>query len=133
MTYSAWIVNTELTPVTPEECKEAPEKGKTKSLIEAYKIASADHDLAYFKEMLADHMNAMQEDADARAEREAKKASKAKRKSTEATTAEADSGDVDEMDIDDEAGSSKPKSKKRKKSLDSDETEEKVGDGLKMT
>ena len=115
--------------MTPEECKEVPEKGKTKSLIEAYKIASDDHDLAYFKEMLADHMNAMQEDADARAEREAKKASKAKRKSMEATAAEADSGDVDEMDIDDEAGSSKPKSKKRKKSLDSDETEEKVSNG----
>ena len=107
-----------------EECKDATEKGKTKTLIEAYKVAAEGHDLAYFKEMLADHMHAMQEDNEARAEREAKKANKAKRKSVaEPAVVEADDG----MEIDEEVGeTTKPKNKKRKKSLDSDGGEEKV-------
>ena len=123
---SAWIVNTELTPLSVEECKEASEKGKTKNLIEAYKVAAEGHDLAYFKEMLADHMHAIQEDNEARAEREAKKANKAKRKSIAESAAAESAADADTMDVDEEAGDSKPKTKKRKKSLDSDGGEEKV-------
>ena len=111
--------------MTPEECKDVVDKGKSKSLLEAYKIAAEGHDLAYFKTMLADHMAAMQEDAEERAEREAKKASKAKRKSGEVSAAPADE-DADEMDVDEEGTDSKPKSKKRKKSLESDGGEEKV-------
>ena len=94
-------------------------------MIEAYSIAAEGHDLAYFKEMLADHMAAMKDDAEARAEREAKKASKAKRKSGEVSVAAADDDD-DAMDVDEEGRGSKPKSKKRKKSLDSEGGEEKV-------
>ncbi|MCJ1478485.1 hypothetical protein MMC13_007165 [Lambiella insularis] len=120
----AWIINTELSPLTPEECKEVIEKGKSKSLLAAYKIAAQGHDLAHFKEMLAEHMAAMQEDAEAKAERDAKKASKAKRKSGEVSAALIDE-DADEMDVDDEEGEAKPKSKKRKKSLDSDEAGDK--------
>ena len=101
------------------------EKGKSKTLIEAYKIASEGHDLAHFKEMLAEHMAAMQEDAEAKAERDAKKASKAKRKSGADTTVAVDE-EADEMDVDEADGESKPKSKKRKKSLESDGAEEKV-------
>ncbi|MCJ1389296.1 hypothetical protein MMC18_002152 [Xylographa bjoerkii] len=121
----AWIINSELSPLTPEECKDIADKGKSKSLLEAYKIAAEGHDLAYFKTMLADHMAAMQEDADERAEREAKKASKAKRKSGEVSAPPADDGDADEMDVDAEGADSKPKSKKRKKSLESDGEEAK--------
>ena len=119
---SAWIPNTELTPLTPEECKDVPEKGKQKALKEAYEIAAENHDLAYFKTMLGEHAKAIQEDEELRAQKEAdkeaKKARQAKRKSN-ATLAEGD--EADEMDIDEE-GEPKPKaSKKRKKSLDSDD------------
>ena len=69
---------------------------------------------------------AMQEDADMRAEREAKKASKAKRKSMDASVIDPEVDDADEMEIDEEGGESKPKSKKRKKSVDSDGADEKV-------
>jgi hypothetical protein len=122
---SAWIPNTELTPITPEDCKDAPEKGKAKGLIEAYKIAAEGHDLQYYKDMLDEHKVLVQQEDEARAEREAKKASKAKRKSGAGSTAAAGE-DGDEMDIDDEGGESKPKSKKRKKDVDSDGAEEKV-------
>ena len=111
-----------MTPLTPDECKDVPEKGKQKALKEAYEIAAEDHDLAYFKTMLGEHAKAVQEDEELRAQKEAdkeaKKARQAKRKSN-ATVAEDD--EADEMDIDEE-GESKPKaSKKRKKSLDSDD------------
>ncbi|MCJ1437058.1 hypothetical protein MMC27_006443 [Xylographa pallens] len=133
----AWIINSELSPLTPEECKDIADKGKSKSLLEAYKIAAQGHDLAYFKTMLADHMAAMQEDADEKAEREAKKASKAKRKSGE-VSAPADNEDADEMDVDEDGADSKPKSKKRKKSLESDGDEKpaktpKTGTKLKLS
>ena len=124
--HSAWIVNTELTPLDPADCKNVVDKGKSKHLLEAYKIAADNHDLSYFKEMLVDHMNAMQEDAEIKAEKEAKKANKAKRKSMDTAAAGANNGDVGEMDVDEEAGDSKPKAKKRKKSLDSDGVEDKV-------
>ena len=119
---SAWIINSELSPLTPEECKDIADKGKSKSLLKAYNIAAEGHDLAYFKAMLADHMAAMQEDADEKAEREAKKASKAKRKSGE-VSAPAEDEDADEMDVDEDGAGSKPKSKKRKKSIESDGNE----------
>ncbi|MCJ1306526.1 hypothetical protein MMC25_000169 [Agyrium rufum] len=120
----AWIPNTELNPLDPEDCKSVPEKGKQKALIEAYGIASESHDLAYFKQMLKDHMSAIEEDlrlqAEKAAEREAKKAKAAKRKSGVADTEEVEE---DEMEVDEE-GEAKSKSKKRKKS-DESETEEK--------
>jgi len=121
---SAWILNSELTPITPEECKDAPEKGKAKSLIEAYKIAAEGHDLQYYKDMLDEHKALVKQEDEARAEREAKKANKAKRKSGANPTAAADDG-TDDMEIDDEGETLKPKSKKRKKDADSD-GEEKV-------
>ncbi|MCJ1283699.1 hypothetical protein MMC26_003030 [Xylographa opegraphella] len=133
----AWIVNSDLNPLTPEECKDIADKGKSKSLLEAYEIAGEGHDLAYFKAMLADHMAALQEDAENKADREARKASKAKRKSGE-VSAPAVNEDADEMDVDEDEADSKPKSKKRKKSLDSDGDEKpaktpKTGTKLKLS
>ena len=120
--------NTDLTPLDPQACKEVSEKGKTKSLIGAYSIAAEDHDLDYFKAMLADHQRAMQEDAELRAERDAKKQKKGKRKSTDAAEEgeDVDMEDVGEAEAGDDGVDSKPKSKKRKKSLDSEGEAEKV-------
>lgn len=122
---SAWIANTDLTPTTPEECKEAIDKPKAKALAEAYKVAAEGHDLEYFKGLLKDHEEALQEDRAEKAEKENKKAGKGKRKSD----AVAQAADPDDMEVDDEeAGDEKPKSKKRKKSLDTDGPEKVRGD-----
>lgn len=120
--------NTDLTPLEPQACKDFPEKGKTKMLIGAYEIAAEEHDLDYFKAMLADHQRAMQEDAKLRAERDAKKQKKGKRKSTDAADEgeDVDMEDVGEAEAGDEGADSKPKSKKRKKSMDSEGEAEKV-------
>ena len=49
---STWMVNTALTPLSPEECTPIPSTKMTKALKEAYKLASEDHDLDYFKGVL---------------------------------------------------------------------------------
>ncbi|KAI9873921.1 MAG: hypothetical protein M1823_007804, partial [Watsoniomyces obsoletus] len=51
----AWIPNTDLSPLTAEECKDVKEKGKGKALLAAYEVAAEAHNLDYFKEMLAEH------------------------------------------------------------------------------
>ena len=129
---SAWIPNTDLKPLTPEECKDIPEKGKSKSLLSAFSVAAEGHDLPHLKSLLAEHQRALQAEIDekeaqaaakaaAKAEKDAKK--KNKRKST-------DAGENGDVDVDDADGKGKtPKSsKKRKKSGDeADADSDKVG------
>ena len=118
--------NTDLTPITADDCKNISEKGKSKNLLEAYNIAAQDYDLDHYKKMLFEHQQAVEDDMAERAEREAKKAEKAEkaRRKSEAVAAD------DEMDVDDDE-QPKPKSKKRKKSMDADEEEEKVSESAK--
>lgn len=122
-TRSAWIHNADLTPITPQECKDVSEKGKSKNLIAAYQVAAEGHDLDYFKEMLNDFELAVQQ---AQEEQEAKAAAKAakeekkkKRKSMEVVEGAED----EEME---DAGEKKKSSKKRKKDLESEGEQEKV-------
>ena len=124
----AWMPNTDLTPLDPEDdtIKNPPEKGKSKTLLAAYAKAAEANDLQHFKTMLAEHQKALQQDMEEReaiaAERAASKKAKKSRKSSDAAAL---AEDVEEMDVDDEEGVEKPKSKKRKKPADSD-AEEKV-------
>jgi hypothetical protein len=126
---SAWLPNTELAALDPEECKDVSEKGKTKALIQAYHVAAEGHDLEHFKTMLADHQKAMQEDQERREAREAAKTAKPDRvdkKKRKSEIAEEDE-DVDMEDEEEEAKSPpKKSSKKRKKEVESDAEEEKV-------
>lgn len=126
---SAWMPNTDLTPLDPEQCKNIPEKGKQKQLIAAYKIAAENHDLQYFKNLLAEHQRAVQQEAEEReaeaarkaaqkAEKEARAAEKKKKRKSTADT------DVEMADAEEE--DKKSKSKKRKKEAESDAEEEKV-------
>lgn len=128
---SAWIPNTDLTPLDPESCKNVPEKGKGKTLLAAYRVAAENHDLQYFKDLLAEHQRAVQQEAE---EREAKAAAKAaaktqkeeKKKRRKSATAAEEAEDI-EMDEADHEDHEKPKSaKKRKKEAESDAEEEKV-------
>ncbi|KXG51356.1 uncharacterized protein PGRI_093680 [Penicillium griseofulvum] len=122
----AWVPNTNLTPLDPAECKDISEKNKTKSLINAYKVASEGHNLQYFKKLLNDHQAAIdQEEAEFEAQeaekaaaKAAKEAKKGKRKSKGAET------DVEMEDADDSKKSKAP-SKKRKKDVDTDAEAEK--------
>lgn len=126
---SAWIPNTDLTPLKPDDCKDVAEKGKSKALVAAYHVAEQGHDLQYFKDMLLDHAKAMQEDderrqaklaekAAARAEKAAAKPEKKKRKSEAKVAAD----DVEMEDADDDADVKKS-AKKRKKEAESDDDE----------
>lgn len=126
---SAWLPNTELTKLDPEECKDFSEKGKTKSLIQAYHVAAEGNDLDHFKAMLLDHQMAMQEDQERRDARETAKSEKAERAEKKKRKSEAAEEDEDvEMEDADEEGKSEPKksSKKRKKEAESDGDDEKV-------
>ena len=121
---SAWIPNTELTPldVDSETTKNPIEKGKSKTLLAAYGKAAENNDLAHFKTMLADHQKAIEIDEEIKEEKAANKTKKSSRKSGDAAPA---ADDADEMELDDETAAEKPKSKKRKKD-DSDDGDEKV-------
>ncbi|KAI2724053.1 hypothetical protein CBS147318_984 [Penicillium roqueforti] len=122
----AWVPNTNLTPLDPTEYKNISEKNKTKSLINAYKVASEGHNLQYFKKLLNDHQAAIdQEEAELEAQeaekeaaKAAKEAKKGKRKSKGAET------DVEMEDADDSKKSKAP-SKKRKKDAETDAEAEK--------
>jgi hypothetical protein len=134
--YSAWIPNTDLSPLDPEQCKDVSEKGKQKQLIAAYKVAAEGHDLQYFKNLLADHQRAIQQEAEEReaaaaekaalkaqkeaAKEAAKEEKKKKRKSVAAETEDVEMADAEE-------GDKKAKTKKRKKDAGSDVEDEKVG------
>lgn len=126
---SAWLPNTELTNLDPEECKDVSEKGKTKSLIQAYHVAAEGHGLEHFKNMLLDHQKAMQEDQEQREAREAAKAEKAERaekKKRKSELAEEDQ-DVEMEDAEEEGKSEQKKSaKKRKKEPESEGDDDKV-------
>ena len=121
--HSAWIPNTDLSPLAVDQVKDVAEKGKSKSLIGAYNVAAEGHPLSYFKEMLSDHQKAIQEDQEIREAREAAKAAKAEKKKRKSEIAEED---VEMEDVDDEDGETKKSSKKRKKDLESEGDEEKV-------
>ena len=118
--------NTDLTPLSAEDAANPTEKGKTKMLLEAYKKAAEQLDLADIKKMLADHTAAIQAEEEAQAEREAQKAEKAAKAAKRKSTASAAAGDDDEMDVDEDGADEKPKSKKRKKSLADVDDDEKV-------
>ncbi|KAI5291867.1 hypothetical protein KEM54_003722 [Ascosphaera aggregata] len=132
----AWIANTDITPITPEECAAAPEKGKTKGLIEAFKIASEGHDLNYFKKVISDHNAALQQEEEALMAREAEKERKAQKKAEKAAAKAANqqkgkrkstaAAETDDDDGETEQVSEKKKpSKKRKKDAESDVDTEK--------
>ncbi|KAJ5857679.1 hypothetical protein N7455_008573 [Penicillium solitum] len=122
----AWVPNTNLTPLDPAECKNISEKNKSKSLVNAYKVASEGHNLQYFKKLLNEHQAAIdQEEAEFEAQeaekaaaKAAKDAKKGKRKSKGAET------DVEMEDADDSKKSKAP-SKKRKKDVETDAEAEK--------
>lgn len=118
---SAWIPNTDLTPLTPEECKDVAEKGKTKSLVQAYHVAAEGNDIQHFKEMLMDHARALQEDEDAKEARAAEKAAKADKKKRKSDVKATDA-DV-EMEDGEATPATKKSSKKRKKDAESDDEE----------
>lgn len=132
MNYSAWIPNTDLTPLDPETCKDVPEKGKQKQLLAAYKVAAENHDLQHFKSLLADHQRAIQQEAEDREAKEAAKAAakaekeqkKKKRKSVEVA---GEAEDVEMGEAEEEEGKKTTKAtKKRKKDAESEGEAEKV-------
>ncbi|KAK5197349.1 hypothetical protein LTR92_003288 [Exophiala xenobiotica] len=114
----AWIHNTDLAPLSPEDCKDVSEKGKAKALLAAFQVAAEGHDLEYFKNMLHEHNAAMQADWDAKEAREAERAAKADKKKRKSEV----KADTD-VELEDAEAAPKKSSKKRKKDVDSDDEE----------
>ena len=113
--------NHELSPLDIDELKEKKSNKLPKKLFHAYEIAEEQHDLPYFKNMLEEHVKAIEEDQRLRAEEAARKqASKdkkaAKRKSKPAVDEDGDSAMEDASTEE----SSKKTSKKRKQADDGD-------------
>lgn len=118
--YSAWHVNTDLRTFSAEQAKNILEEHskkpmQPKALQQAFEIATEGHDLAYFKNMLAEH------------EEQAIKAQQAweeeERKRTEAAAKKEE--DIEMADADGEA---KPKKEKKRKA----EKEEQLGEDGKV-
>ncbi|KAL9108872.1 MAG: hypothetical protein Q9227_006403 [Pyrenula ochraceoflavens] len=135
----AWIPNTELSPLDPDHCREVAEKGekgKTKALLAAYKVASEGHELQHFKDMLSDHQKAMQEDLERKEAKEAEKAAREEKKKKRKSTA---TEDVEMEDADGDGATPKAKGSKKRKNADSDIESEKpaktpkTGTKLKLT
>jgi hypothetical protein len=125
-------LNTDLTKLDPEECQNISEKGKSKSLIQAYRVAAEAHDIGYFKSMLLDHQKALQEDQELQEAREAAKAEKAargdkKKRKSEVQVDEDEDGDVDMDEGDEEVKPPTNKSpNKRKKGIESEGEDDQV-------
>ncbi|KAL4913811.1 hypothetical protein BDW62DRAFT_156926 [Aspergillus aurantiobrunneus] len=135
----AWIPNTDLTPLNTATCKDVSEKGKTKSLLAAYGVAAENHDLAHFKDMLADHQRAMQqEEEDREAKAAAKAAAKAEKDAKKNKRKSMEIHDDVDMEGADEGGKQPKSSKKRKKDTEGEGDEKptktpKTGTKLKLT
>lgn len=126
-------MNYDLLPFDLDDVKKEVESGnptkKNKALSEAYVIAAEGHDLEWFKAMLADHEQAMQEDLLTKQAKAVEKAKKADKTTKRKSTAGDVSDDVDMEDAGDDTAPSAKKakaSKKRKKEDDSDGEPEKV-------
>lgn len=128
------MVNTALTPLDPKECETLPKSKMTKQLQSAWQIASENHDLDYFKDILKvwqEEQAAFERDQRAKAEEREKKAAEKAEREAEAAAKAADDetkgkkkksrkskGDEDvEME---DADAPKSSSKKRKKDAESD-------------
>ncbi|RHZ72627.1 hypothetical protein CDV55_107711 [Aspergillus turcosus] len=124
----AWIPNTDLTPLDPASCKDVPEKGKSKLLLAAYAVAAEGHDLQYFKDLLADHQRALQQELEEQeAQQAAKEAAKAEREAKKNKRKSMDIvDDLEDIDLEDADEPKKAKtSKKRKKDAETDGEAEK--------
>ncbi|KAI9682873.1 MAG: hypothetical protein M1829_006307 [Trizodia sp. TS-e1964] len=129
-----WMPNTDLKKLDPDECRSIPEKGKKKDLFSAYQIAAENHNLEYFKDLLNQHIEAMQATPETKASKKSKNKKNVPADEVEDEEVEAEEAaegedlemedapedtDMEEPEVEEEIPS-KPKSKKRKKGTDSD-------------
>ncbi|KAL3475389.1 hypothetical protein BJX99DRAFT_247594 [Aspergillus californicus] len=135
----AWIPNTDLSPLDPASCKDVSEKGKSKSLVAAYRVAGENHDLAYFKDLLTDHERAIQQEEEEReAEAAAKAAAKAERDAKKNKRKSMEIHDDVDMEDADEQPKQTKSVKKRKKDAEADSDDKpaktpRTGTKLKLT
>ena len=129
------MINTNLTPLDPEECKTLPKGKMVKSLQDAWKVASENHDLPHFKGILKlwqeeeakieqefrEEQERLAQEEEVRAAREAEEAKTAEsdeaqaKKKSKSRKSKGGEGDVDMADADGQKSA-----KKRKKDAESD-------------
>lgn len=130
------MVNTNLSPLDPEDCKTLPKSKMTKALTNAWQLASEGHDLDYFKNILKvwqEEQAAIEKEIrEQEEEEERRKAELAAQREKEAEEAAAQE-EVDKKkkkksrkskggdgDVDMEDADAPKSSKKRKKEAESD-------------
>ena len=129
------MINTSLTPLEPEECKDKPTGKMTKALQKAYALAAENHDLAYYKDVLKqwqeEEKNIQEEMRQQEAEQERLVAERADKEAKETAEAGGDDGKdkkkkkprkskVADEDVEMEDAEVPKSSKKRKKDAESD-------------
>lgn len=127
---SSWTPNVDLKPLDFAEVDNAEQGKKTKQLWGAYELCRERHGLQHFKDLLAEHEEAMREEAaeiekmEAENVAKAEKAEKkAKRKSKAADEVVDEDIAMEDGDVEEEADAPAKKakaSKKRKKDAESD-------------
>ncbi|KAJ6015075.1 hypothetical protein N7540_009666 [Penicillium herquei] len=121
----AWVINTNLTPLDPEDCKNVSEKNKSKLLIGAYKVASEGNDLAHFKKVLTEHETALEEERQ-ELEREVEEKAKAKADKTATKTKRKSKAAAEtDVEMEDAEETKTPKSTKKRKKVETDAETEK--------
>lgn len=96
------MVNTSLTLLDPEECKSKPTTKMTKALQDAYRLASENNPMKYYKDVLLQYQKDEANIAQELAEREAE----------EARVAEENAKATEEAEKEEEVAEAKPKKKK---------------------
>ncbi|KAK3675844.1 hypothetical protein LTR78_004485 [Recurvomyces mirabilis] len=132
----AWTVNTNLTPLNPEDCKEKPKAKMTKALQDAYQLATENHDIDYYKNLLTQFQEETQKRNAEIAELEAQEAAEREQAAREAEETAANGAGEDvkkekkkkaprkskgsDGDVEMEDAEAPKSSKKRKKEAESD-------------
>lgn len=111
--YSGWVPNSDLIELDPATVLDVKMDKMRKDLQAAHKLASENHDLEYYKEVLQQYQEELLEQEQAKAAKAAAKAATPSKKKAQASADE--DADVDMADADDaEAPAKEKKAKKRK-------------------
>lgn len=137
---SAWVRNTDLHELDPKTVRDNLPSKMTKALESAYRLASENHTLDHYKEILRKHVEEalLEEQARKEAEqaameaKEAKEAAKAQatpaKKSHKKKAKTDDEDDVEMADADEEEGSETAKKSKKRKADESAEVRDQLSD-----
>ncbi|KAI9689678.1 MAG: hypothetical protein M1820_010107 [Bogoriella megaspora] len=111
----SWIVNTDLTRIDMDELQKEEQGKKPKQLWGAYEVAKENHGLPYFKDILREHEDSVEQQRQERDRKAAEKEEKAKKKAEREQRKSKGKADDEDEEMEDAEGTTKTPSRKRKK------------------